>query len=126
MKIKIMVQDGSSHRPMRVECYGTFQIELAGELLTLAVTDNSDKSIVEVTDYLSGMRWPTTLVLVPTPNRGSEVVYDKSLYAPLLKLLVETDIKARISVPMTVTTEESLLRQIRHMQKLYKSNEEDF
>lgn len=125
MKINIMTQDGSKHRKEKVECYGTFEIHLAGESITLAVTDNSDKSIVEVTDYLSGMRWPTTLVLVPTANKGSEVPYDKGVYAPLLKLLVETDIKARVNSP-SPTTEKSLLQKIRSMQDLYKANEVDF
>lgn len=129
MKIKILaLADNNQQIPHLVECHALFDVTLAGETLMMAITDNVDGTVIEVTDYVSGLRWPTAFRLVPNMKRTASEVdgYDKAELVPLLKMLIEVDIRARVNQPGLAGSERSLLAQIKAMHKRYPTNEEDF
>lgn len=125
MQVNITHKDGNC----RVDCYGMFSVQINGHDFLFALTDNYDGTTLEITEYVSGLRWPVsleepggkTIGLASPPNTECETY--KTVLAKA-KNRILTDMAFRTSEGRG--TEEDVARVILSMQKQYKANEVDF
>lgn len=112
MKVKIHTADGV----FPVTSHGMFTVNVAGEDVLFCVTDNFDGTCLEATEYMTGLRWPTALMLKVDPNQTHR--FSPAEQVPLIEMLVRADLNYR-------NPDESL-KTIHGMRKRYKTNELDF
>lgn len=114
---------------IKVACYGTFTMNINGHDFLFALTDNVDGTILEVTEYVSGLRWPVSLEeeggkaqgLASPPN---EACPNYQALLAKAKQRIITDLIKRTSDGNG--TEEDVARVILRHQKQYNANEVDF
>jgi len=112
-----------------VDCYGMFSMNINGHDFLFALTDDASGDILEVTEYVSGLRWPVQLEeaggkalgLASPPNPECEI-YQAVLAKAKQRII--SDIVVRTSNGNG--TEEDIARVILRNQKQYKANEVDF
>lgn len=125
MQVNIVHSNGR----VKVTCYGTFNFTVNGHAHLFCLTDNFDGTKLEVTEYISGLRWPVDLEepgakelgLVSPPNEACETL--QTIIAKAKQRMI-TDVAKRTSNGHG--TEEDLGRVILRHQKQYKANELDF
>lgn len=125
--MQVFISHGSGK--VKVDCYGTFTMAINGHDFLFALTDNADGKVLEVTEYVSGLRWPVLLEepggkalgLASPPNEQCEIY--KGVLAKA-KQRIMTDLIHRTTNGNG--TEEDVARVILNMQKSYKANEVDF
>lgn len=114
---------------VKVACYGTFTMNINGHDFLFALTDDASGDILEVTEYVSGLRWPVLLDEQGGKAQGLASPANESCpnYQALLakaKQRIMTDLIKRTSDGNG--TEEDIARVILRHQKQYKANELDF
>lgn len=114
---------------VKVACYGTFTMNINGHDFLFALTDDASGDILEVTEYVSGLRWPVSIEEKGGKFQGLASPPDESCenYQALIakaKQRIMTDLISRTSNGNG--TEEDVAKVILRNQKHYKANEVDF
>jgi len=112
-----------------VDCYGLFDMVINGQSILFCLTDNADGTSLEITEYISGLRWPVSL-----EEKGGKLLglaspadYLSEVYIAILakaKQRIMTDLIRRTTDGNG--TEEDVAKVILRNQKQYKANEIDF
>lgn len=125
--MQVFITHGSGK--IKVACYGTFTMNINGHDFLFALTDNADGKVLEITEYVSGLRWPVSLEEEGGKLQGLASPPDESCpnFQELIskaKQRIITDLIKRTSDGNG--TEEDVAKVILRNQKHYKANEVDF